>query len=304
MACASGQSLQNNATNNLTMGNYLWQKQTNDTVHFVSQNSLQAATWTNLRAAHTMVEAQTAIHTYHGTTGLWIHGWSMQRQARTWSSSSSAWCYAFPLPLRSTLVYVTGANHKKRKKKRKRHEPCHTHCRHKHRRTLWKARRYGKARHKHPRNFRRREANRQTRLRKLFRKTRITRQMVRNAQFRPQYRNYSIWTNRLQTHYKAATFGLSWVGGAGGAATTRRRRQHNTTTDITLLEAVEAVTRTIRMGILEESGLAGALQRVLALHGHGCTSREHRNGRWQPPMDVTDSTLATTAKQYHTPSVE
>ncbi len=240
------------------MGNYLWQKQTNDTVHFVSQNSLQAATWT---------DGYPHLSWDNRTMDLWME----QAEANpdvVFIIFGVARCFS------STLVYVTGANHKKRKKKRKRHEPCHTHCRHKHRRTLLKARRYGKARHNHPRNFNRREANRQTRLRKLFRKTHITRQMVRKAQFRPQYRNYSIWTNRLQTHYKAATFGPSWVGGAGGAATTRRRQQHNTTTDITLLEAVEVVTRTICMGIREESGLAGALQRVLALHGHGCTSRD------------------------------
>lgn len=57
-----------------------------------------------------------------------------------------------------------------------------------------------------------------------------------------------------------------WVGGKGGAAaaTTRRKQQHKQVNDEpSLLEAVEATTRTIRLGLLQEQQLLGALQQLL-----------------------------------------
>eukprot|EP00438_Fugacium_kawagutii_P019168 Skav219357 [mRNA] locus=scaffold76:500390:505839:- [translate_table: standard] len=65
----------------------------------------------------------------------------------------------------------------------------------------------------------------------------------------------------------------SWVGGKGGAAAaaTRRKQQHRQfDEEPTLLEAVEATIRTIRLGVLQEQQLPGALQQIL--HRFGTTN--------------------------------
>ena len=126
-------------------------------------------------------------------------------------------------------------------------------------RAFLQARRCGKARHKHPRNIRRRQAHRQRRLRRILRRTLVTKQMVRTAHVRPQQRYYSIWTFRQLS--SKGTIQPSWVGGAGGAAKTKRKQLQSTnTTDFTRLEAVEAATRTIQLGMQQEKDLPGALQ--------------------------------------------
>ena len=134
----------------------------------------------------------------------------------------------------TATVYRTGIH---RRKRRRRKHPNKPRLR-PHRRTLGKyllaARRCGKARHKQPRSIRQRIKN------------------------------------------NTATNNHSWVGGAGGSATTRRRQQQQqpstSTNDCTLLESVEAITRTIRLGMIPEAGLATSLLRVLELHGHKDTT--------------------------------
>ena len=70
----------------------------------------------------------------------------------------------------------------------------------------------------------------------------------------------------------------------GRQLTKRRRSDEATSHDVSLLEAVEAITRTIRLDMLPEDGLPQALQRVLALHGHdSSSSTKHVNPKatWQ-----------------------
>lgn len=161
----------------------------------------------------------------------------------------------------TATVYRTGIH---RRKRRRRKHPNKPRLR-PHRTTLGKyllaARRCGKAIHKQPRSIRQRINSRKHRRWQLRHKAVLTQQMVRRPHVRPQRRPSTVCA-LVPTQVSAnntATNNHSWVGGAGGSATTRRRQQQQqpstSTNDCTLLESVEAITRTIRLGMLLEAGL-------------------------------------------------
>ena len=84
-----------------------------------------------------------------------------------------------------------------------------------------------------------------------------------------------------------------WIGGAGGAATTNRKREHPQ--KLTLVDAVEALTRTTRLGFLPEKDFAQAIRKFLHEHGHGSPTSAYK----QEQAPAKQNTATSNAQMWN-----
>lgn len=205
------------------MGYDLWGKQTNFTEQTVSQNSVQAATWTNLRA----YRASNNAFSDRGTDCYPHLYWELDSWMEHVDYKNVVLTIFVAFTISVFMVYVMAMHQKKTKKRNKKRKYTFRskHNSHKCIRVFVKARRCGKERKAVPRNIGRRLKIRKRRQQHLLYRTLLTKHMVRKAHIRPQQRHYDWGTFRIGGRKNCSK--LSWIGGAGGAATTRRKQQQN-----------------------------------------------------------------------------
>lgn len=191
--------------------------------------------------------------------------------------------------------FLATAGHKRRRDRRRLHRKHHPQQQQQQRRRcISPAKTCASTRRKSARGTSQRHRSRQQRQRRLSCRTTVTWQMLRKAHVRPTttYRKetmrrlcntYSLLIPIKPSRHTYPTY-HGWEGEAGGAATTKKKRQSTAATEaISFLEAVEALTRTIRLGMLSETKLPTALKTILGTYTpkDSTETGQHLDDHWQ-----------------------